>query len=96
MNDYLKDPVSRGKIVVLPPEVSFDRLISLYAKKADSTPEAFLRRVQYRGNGIHHFADRKIGSQSQLKADIVRFRRFSLALSERLPYPDFAYDPAQA
>lgn len=96
LNDYLKDPVHRGKAVVLPPDVSFDRLITLYSKKADSGHDTFLRRIQYRGNGIHHFADRKIGTQSQLIADIVRFRRFSLALNERLPYPDDDYDPARA
>lgn len=96
LSDYLKDPVERRKVVVLPPDVSFERLISLYSKKADSTYETFLRRVQYRGNGIHHFADRNVGTQAQLIADIVRFRRFSLALNERLPYPSDDYDPARA
>ena len=95
LNDYLKDPVERGKAVVPPPDVSFDRLISLYSKKADSTHDTFLRRVQHRGNGIHHFADRNVGTQAELIADIVRFRRFSLALNERLPYPDDDYDPAR-
>jgi hypothetical protein len=96
LNDYVKDPVQRRSAAVLPPDLSFDRLISLYSKKADSTHETFLRRVQHRGNGIHHFADRNVGTQAQLIADIARFRRFSLALNERLPYPDDDYDPARA
>lgn len=96
LNDYVKDPVQRRSATVLPPDASFDALISHYAKKGTSAHEKYLRRVQYRGNAIHHFADRNVGTQRELIADIVEFRRFSLSVNRGLPYPDENYDPARA
>ncbi len=57
--------------VVSPEFVQFDRLIAFYSKKIDSNYELFLRRIQARGNAIHHFADRDVGTQDRLIADIV-------------------------
>src|ERR1039457_999434 len=55
--DYCRDADAaedRKGNVVAPEGVSFDRLITLYSRKGDSQYEAFLRRIQRRGNAIHH------------------------------------------
>lgn len=92
-----QDAVYDRKLTLVSPEdIAFDRLIALYAKKGESKFEPFLRRVQRRGNAIHHFRDRDIGTQSQLIADIVEFKEFLLAVNSQLPYPDDIYDPAHA
>lgn len=91
--DSVKD--SKGNRIS-PENVSFDRLIALYSKKGDSQYETFLRRIQQRGNSIHYFTDRLIGTQDELIADIDQFLEFLLAVDSRLPYPDDVYDPANA
>ena len=92
-----KDAVYGPKqTLVSPEEIAYDRLIALYTKKGESKFETFLRRVQERGNAIHHFRDRDIGTQSDLIADIVEFKEFLLAVNSQLPYPDEIYDPARA
>jgi hypothetical protein len=58
--------------------------------------EGFLRRVQTRGNAIHHFKDAKIGIQEELLSDVAEFLQFLLAVSSLLPYPDEAHDAAKA
>jgi hypothetical protein len=97
--DYRRDidaAFNRQGKVIAPEDVSFDRLITLYSRKGDPQVEVFLRRIQQRGNAIHHFTDREIGSQSELITDIGRFLEFLLAANTRLPYPDDAYNPARA
>ncbi|WP_045226941.1 hypothetical protein [Methyloterricola oryzae] len=95
-NDYRKDQdavYDRKRTLLSPEDIAFDRLIALYAKKGDFKFEPFLRRVQRRGNAIHHFCDRDIGTQSGLIADIVEFKAFLLAVNSQLPYPDDISDP---
>lgn len=82
--------------LVSPEDIKFDRLIFLYLKHGVQRFETFLRRVQLRGNGIHHFTDRDIGNQSELIEDIVIFGEFLLAVNNQLPYPDEDYDPGRA
>lgn len=97
--DYRKDKdavYDRKQSLISPEDIAFDRLIVLYGKKGGTAFEAFLRRIQQRGNAIHHFCDRDIGTHAELVADIVAFRDFVLAVNDRLPYPDDIYDPAFA
>lgn len=82
--------------LLLPETVAFDRLIASYEKKVDSKFAPFLRRVQRRGNAIHHFQDKEIGTQEELVQDILEFERFISAVNGRLPYPDDVYNPAAA
>jgi|CZKX01.1.fsa_nt_gi hypothetical protein len=82
--------------LTLPGDISFERLIALYSKKGDPQNEEFLRRIQQRGNAIHHFTDKAVGSQEELIADICQFLTLLLAVNSRLPYPDDIYDPARA
>ena len=97
LNDYLKDPIrDRSGKIIPPEEVSFDRLIAFYGNKIDTKHELFLRRVQKRGNAIHHFTDRDIGSQDELIGDIAFFHDFLVDVNHRLPYPDDIYNPARA
>lgn len=96
--DYRRDQdvvLDRQQTLVLPEDIAFDRLIALYAKKGDSRFEPFLRRIQQRGNAIHHFSDRDIGTQEELVVDIIEYNRFLLAVNGQLPYPDGVYDPGQ-
>jgi hypothetical protein len=97
LEDYLNNPVRDRNGNAIPPEdVSFDRLIDFYTKKIDADYEVFLRRVQKRGNAIHHFTDRDIGTQDELIDDIVLFRDFLLNINGGLPYPDGIYNPDYA
>jgi len=96
---YNKDadaPRDKNNTSEPPQSVTFERLIVLYAKKADRKFDDFLRRVQQRGNAIHHFIDRDIGTQDELIADITTLLTFLLAVNGKLPYPDDIYDPARA
>lgn len=95
--DYRKDQdaVYDHKLALVSPEdIAFDRLIALYVKKGGLKFEPFLRRIQQRGNAIHHFCDRDIGTQAELVEDIVEFKEFLLAVNGQLPYPDDIYDSA--
>jgi len=97
--DYCKDQdavYDRKLTLVSPEDIAFDRLIAVYAKKGDSKFEPFLRRIQQRGNAIHHFRDHDIGTQAELVADIVEFKEFLFAVNGQLPHPDAIYDPAHA
>lgn len=96
--DYRKDQdaVYKKQTLVSPEDVKFDRLIVLYRKNGEANFEPFLRRIQQRGNAIHHFSDHAIGTQSELIADILEFKRFLLAVNSQLPYPDGFYNPGNA
>jgi len=86
---------NRGQVV--PPEkIRLDRSIVFYTRRVDAGHEEFLRRVQKRGNAIHHFRDNEIGTQDELIADIIHFWDFLLAVNDRLPYPDDFYNPRYA
>jgi hypothetical protein len=97
--DYRKEPeVPKNKAGVpkVPSGLTFDPLIGFYFKRIDSQFEGFLRRVQTRGNAIHHFKDAKVGTQGELLSDIAEFLQFLLAVNSQLPYPDDIYDAAKA
>ena len=81
----------RKQMLVSPDDFAFDRLIALFLKHGDATFEAFLRRIQQRGNAIHHFSDRDIGTHAELVADIVTYSEFLRNMDSRLPYPDSYY-----
>lgn len=97
LNTYLADQHAVRKwhgTIVSPEKIGFDQLIGFYTKNIDADHKDFLRRVQCRGNAIHHFADRDIGTQDELTDDIGYFLGFLLAVNARLPYPDDIYDPS--
>jgi hypothetical protein len=99
LKDYMADENAvrnpDGRIV--PPEkFLFDRLIAFYTKRINADHQPFLRRVQQRGNAIHHFTDCDIETQDELIDDIAHFLDFLLAVNARLPYPDEIYDPSYA
>jgi hypothetical protein len=95
LKDYLRDPVRNCKgEAILPENVPFDKLIAFYTKKIVAEHEPFLRRIQKRGNAIHHFTDRDIGTQEELIEDIINFRNFLVAVNSDLPYPDHIYNPS--
>jgi len=88
--DYKKSKEAvydKKKNIVPPKDLSFDKLIQMYAKHGDSAFKSFLERVQQRGNAIHHFADRNIGTQAELIEDIVGFEAFLHAVDCQIPYP---------
>jgi hypothetical protein len=90
VEDYLKDTeivLKKGK-AVYPKDIKFDRLIALYVSKGEASFNSYLKRVQQRGNAIHHFKDRDTGNIEELREDIIAFNNFQMAVSNQLPYPD--------
>ena len=69
------------------------RDIDFYLKTGDDKFGPFLKRVQERGNAIHHFGERPIGTQDELKADIVLLRDFIVSIDLQLPDPPPLPDP---
>ena len=95
-NDYIKDekPIPRRKGEIVDPEnAQFSDLIKFYLIHGDPAFEPFLARVKARGNTIHHFRDRVIGTQDELKADIIRLRDFLASIDTQLPDPPPYPDP---
>ncbi|PWQ97564.1 hypothetical protein [Leucothrix arctica] len=90
------DAARRKGELVSPEDVKFDYLIFLYVSKFGNQYQDFLRQVQYRGNAIHHFKHRDIGTQQELIADIESYCDFLTAINDGLPYPDEMYNPALA
>ena len=98
-NDYRREVTAakdKKGIIKSPGTVGFEQLIALYVKRVGPHHKLFLRRIQQRGNAIHHFTDAAIGSQEELLGDIEQFLRFLLAVNARLPYPDDDFNPARA
>lgn len=96
IKDYCKNPIFVNKKIIEPKKIGFDSLISLYIKYGNPSFSDYLRRIQFRGNAIHHFSDRDIGKQSDLIEDIKIFKKFLLAVNEQLPYPPGYSNPEDA
>jgi hypothetical protein len=94
-NDYIADEkaMRRKGEIVDPKDAQLIDLINFYLRHGDSKFESFLDRVRTRGNGIHHFRDRVIGTQDELKADIVHLRDFLASIDSQLPDPPPLPDP---
>ncbi|MGE4518929.1 MAG: hypothetical protein AB7E04_05410 [Desulfobacteraceae bacterium] len=89
IEDYYKEPLKNKKTdkEIKPKDIGFDNLIRIYLKHGDSSYKDYLERVQFRGNAIHHFRDRNIGTQCELIEDIQIFLNFLLSVDSQLPYP---------
>jgi hypothetical protein len=85
------DVIKKNKKTVEPKDIQ--RLIDFYLKKGDDKFGPFLKRVQERGNTIHHFGERPSGTQDELKADIVLLRDFIVSIDLQLPDPPPLPDP---
>ncbi|MFD1006772.1 hypothetical protein [Oceanisphaera ostreae] len=100
IEDYLKDSEAfvnkKTNEIIQPKKIRFDSLISLYVKKGDASFSNYLRRIQLRGNAIHHFNDCTVGTQSELIKDIIRYKDLLLAINNQLPYPEGAFNPKDA
>ena len=74
LEDYRRDssaPTKKAGSVIDPADVTFDRLITFFNQRISSSHDTFIRRVQQRGNAIHSFKDRDIGTQQELIDDIL-------------------------
>ena len=89
VEDYIagRDVVCNKGKKQSPEKIKFDKLILLYIKHGDDKFRLFLERIQQRGNAIHHFCNRDIGTQEDLIADIIEFEKFLLAVDGQMPYP---------
>jgi hypothetical protein len=100
-NVYIADkkPITRrnrntGEAKTVDPEdAHLNELIAFYLRNGDPAFESFLERVKTRGNAIHHFRERNIGTQDELKEDIVRLRDFLVSIDRQLPDPPPLPDP---
>jgi len=89
--DYQKDVNAlkeRNGKVQDPDGATFNPLIDLYQKKFTAKWTPFFRRIQTRGNAIHAFKDRPLGSFSELQEAIEEFKEFLIDADSQLPYPD--------
>jgi len=90
-NDYIadKEPITRRnrKKIVDPEDAQLSDLIEFYVRHGDPAFESFLARVKTRGNAIHHFREREIGTQDELKADIVLLRDFLASVDKSASRP---------
>jgi hypothetical protein len=89
-------PKHSSGVAKQPNAVKFDFLITFFSGKIDASYQIFLTRIRDRGNAIHHFTDKNIGTQEDLIGDICVYLTFLLAVNGRLPYPDEVYDPGRA
>ncbi len=94
--DYLKDKHASmdkktGK-VRLPKDLRLED-IRHFLKKAGLLPrrEAFIERVQSRGNAIHAFSDKPIGTAAEYLEQIPLYRDFLEDIETSFPYPDTSY-----
>ena len=97
-SDYAVDVdaiVKSGKFIN-PDEVKFDSLIRLFEKKADPRWTPLLRLIQSRGNAIHAFRSRPIGTFAELQDAIHQYGEFLVDTDQRLPYPDNELAPSRA
>jgi hypothetical protein len=94
-NDYISDSdvIKRKNKTVEPGDALFNALIDFYVKRGDEKFGPYLKRVQERGNAIHYFRERDIGTQDELKADIVLLRDFLTSIDTQLPDPPPLPDP---
>ena len=81
------DAIKKKSQIVNPEDAQFEKLIHFYLKKGDPAFKSVLERIRDRGNAIHHFRNRDIGTQSELQGDIIGFRDFLTAVDGQLPYP---------
>jgi hypothetical protein len=79
--------------LVDPEDAQLTELIAFYLRHGDPAFACFLERVKARGNAIHHFRERDIGKQDELKADIVLLRDFLASIDTQLPDPPPLPDP---
>jgi hypothetical protein len=100
IEDYLKDYDAffdhKTNKIIQPKKLKFNSLISLYIKKGDPSFDTYLRRIQSRGNAIHHFNDCPIGTQTELIEDIIFYKDFLLAINDQLQYPEGMRNPKDA
>jgi len=97
-SDYSADVdaiMKRGKRLD-PDGAAFDPLIKLFEMKTSGRWTRLLRRIQARGNAIHAFKDRPLGSFSELRATIKGYGDFLIDTDNRLPYPDADFAPFRA
>lgn len=91
IEDYYKDSAAqrrRGEIVP-PDELTLER-IRKFLKEADLLVEhqAFIATVQSRGNAIHSFSTRDLGTPEEYLHHVELFLDFLADLQSSLPMPD--------
>jgi hypothetical protein len=76
-----------------PDKLSFEEIRQYLATAGLlGTHHAFIATVQQRGNAIHAFADKPIGSDSEFLEHVFLYRKFLADLESSLPNP-YVYDP---
>ena len=92
LTNYLAEPrVPRGKDgePILPQALSFEKIRQFLIKtRLIAMHHAFIETVQKRGNSIHAFTDKPIGTADEYLAHIPLYRGFLSAIDTSLPLPD--------
>jgi hypothetical protein len=90
LNDYLSDPdaVFRKGQLVRPDDLQYQQIRQfLLKRKLLSQHHCFIATVQQRGNAIHAFTSRDIGTGEEYLEHIALYRDFLFDLDESLPKP---------
>jgi hypothetical protein len=93
LDTYLREPEAhkdrQSGQVVLPKDLRLEQ-IRHFLKKRGLLPmqEAFIERVQNRGNAIHAFSDKPIGRAGEYLEQIPLYREFLEDIETSFPYPD--------
>jgi hypothetical protein len=92
LEDYLADtdaPKNKQDSIIAPDGLLYDRIKQYLIKSGLLTQHhTFIGLVQQRGNAIHAFAHRDIGTAADFLSAISVYRRFLEDVDDTLPTPD--------
>jgi hypothetical protein len=87
----------KKKLMLDPDGLRLDVLIAYHEKRNLLTKEQldFVRLVQARRNVIHAFKNADLGTADEFVAAVRKYRSLLTAISGRLPYPDYMFEPTE-
>jgi hypothetical protein len=90
LKDYLADahaPVKKEKVIV-PDALQYEAIKQFLIQRSLLVAHhVFIGAVQQRGNAIHAFADRPIGTAAEYLEHVTLYREFLAGVEAALPYP---------
>jgi hypothetical protein len=89
--DYLKDahvPTTKNGAKIVPDTLKYEAIRQfLFKHGLLVNHHAFIDKVQQRGNAIHAFADKPIGTGEEYLENVAKYREFLVAIETSLPNP---------
>jgi hypothetical protein len=89
--DYLKDahaPTTKNGAKIVPDSLKYDAIRQFLVKRdLLVSHHAFIDKVQQRGNAIHVFAEKPIGTAEEYLDNVANYRKFLVDIETSLPNP---------